>query len=88
MALVPVFVTICDAAGTCVHCVQVTLTLMGDSANIPWRLLDISFQVEDHETGSESPSQLSCTLEAPLRQGATKIIQCLSQSHVLIEVKI
>ncbi|KAK7108033.1 mediator of RNA polymerase II transcription subunit 14-like isoform X2 [Littorina saxatilis] len=31
---------------------EVTLTLMGDSPNIPWRLLDITFQVEDHETGN------------------------------------
>ncbi|XP_076466284.1 mediator of RNA polymerase II transcription subunit 14-like isoform X3 [Babylonia areolata] len=31
---------------------EVTLTLMGDSPSIPWRLLDITFQVEDHETGN------------------------------------
>ncbi|KAK0042754.1 mediator of RNA polymerase II transcription subunit 14 [Biomphalaria pfeifferi] len=30
---------------------EVTLTLMGDSPTIPWRLLDVSFLVEDHETG-------------------------------------
>ncbi|XP_025098562.1 mediator of RNA polymerase II transcription subunit 14-like isoform X2 [Pomacea canaliculata] len=33
------------------HEFEVTLTLMGDSPTIPWRLLDITFQVEDHETG-------------------------------------
>lgn len=32
---------------------QVTLTLMGDSTTIPWRLLDIDILVEDHETGSK-----------------------------------
>ncbi|XP_064603828.1 mediator of RNA polymerase II transcription subunit 14-like [Liolophura sinensis] len=31
---------------------EVTLTLMGDSTTIPWRLLDIDILVEDHETGS------------------------------------
>ncbi|GFO03550.1 mediator of RNA polymerase ii transcription subunit 14 [Plakobranchus ocellatus] len=30
---------------------RVTLTLMGDSPTIPWRLLDVSFLVEDNETG-------------------------------------
>ncbi|CAL1548016.1 unnamed protein product [Lymnaea stagnalis] len=30
---------------------EVTLTLMGDSPTIPWRLLDVNFLVEDHETG-------------------------------------
>lgn len=30
---------------------QVTLTLMGDDPNIPWRLLDIEILVEDPETG-------------------------------------
>ncbi|GAB1598926.1 mediator of RNA polymerase II transcription subunit 14-like [Argonauta hians] len=30
---------------------EVTLTLMGDSHNIPWRLLDIDILVEDHQTG-------------------------------------
>lgn len=34
------------------HEFEVTLTLMGDSPSIPWRLLDITFQVEDHETGN------------------------------------
>ena len=87
MALAPVFITICDAAGTCIHCVQVTLTLMGDSASIPWRLLDISFQVEDHETGSESPSQMSCMLETPLIQGATQITQCLSCTATFWKIK-
>ncbi|KAL3884058.1 hypothetical protein ACJMK2_030281 [Sinanodonta woodiana] len=33
------------------HEFQVTLTLMGDSPTIPWRLLDIEILVEDHETG-------------------------------------
>lgn len=31
--------------------IQVTLTLMGDSPTIPWRLLDIAILVEDHQTG-------------------------------------
>lgn len=30
---------------------QATLTLMGDSPKIPWRLLDITLLVEDPETG-------------------------------------
>jgi mediator of RNA polymerase II transcription subunit 14 len=30
---------------------KVTLTLMGDGLNIPWRLLDIDILVEDPETG-------------------------------------
>ncbi|GAB6020174.1 Mediator of RNA polymerase II transcription subunit 14 [Chamberlinius hualienensis] len=30
---------------------EVSLTLMGDALNIPWRLLDIVFLVEDKETG-------------------------------------
>ncbi|BFZ09810.1 hypothetical protein BsWGS_12849 [Bradybaena similaris] len=34
------------------HEFEVTLTLMGDSPTIPWRLLDVSFLVEDHETGN------------------------------------
>ncbi|GFR84683.1 mediator of RNA polymerase II transcription subunit 14 [Elysia marginata] len=33
------------------HEFEVTLTLMGDSPTIPWRLLDVSFLVEDNETG-------------------------------------
>ncbi|XP_041355183.1 mediator of RNA polymerase II transcription subunit 14-like isoform X2 [Gigantopelta aegis] len=33
------------------HEFEVTLTLMGDSPSIPWRLLDIDILVEDHETG-------------------------------------
>ncbi|ESO84116.1 hypothetical protein LOTGIDRAFT_211073 [Lottia gigantea] len=33
------------------HEFEVTLTLMGDSPTIPWRLLDIDILVEDHETG-------------------------------------
>lgn len=32
---------------------QVTLTLMGDSPTIPWRLLDIDVLVEDHQTGGK-----------------------------------
>ena len=34
------------------HEFQVTLTLMGDGADIPWRLLDIEILVEDPETGA------------------------------------
>lgn len=33
------------------HEFEVTLTLMGDSPTIPWRLLDIDVLVEDHQTG-------------------------------------
>ena len=33
------------------HEFEVTLTLMGDGANVPWRLLDIEILVEDPETG-------------------------------------
>ena len=38
------------------HEFEVTLTLMGDGPNIPWRLLDIDILVEDHETGGRSKS--------------------------------
>lgn len=31
-----------------------SLTVMGDGPNIPWRLLDIDILVEDKETGGES----------------------------------
>ena len=34
---------------------KVTLTLMGDGPNIPWRLLDIEILVEDSETGGRIP---------------------------------
>lgn len=37
---------------------QATLTLMGDSPKIPWRLLDITLLVEDPETGGVYPSLL------------------------------
>lgn len=32
---------------------EVGLTLMGDAADIPWRMLEIEILVEDNETGSE-----------------------------------
>jgi mediator of RNA polymerase II transcription subunit 14 len=33
------------------HEFEVSLTVMGDGPNIPWRLLDIDILVEDKETG-------------------------------------
>lgn len=33
------------------HEFEVSLTVMGDGQNIPWRLLDIDILVEDKETG-------------------------------------
>ena len=33
------------------HEFNVSLTVMGDSPNVPWRLLDIDVLVEDKETG-------------------------------------
>lgn len=36
---------------TSLYIFQATLTLMGDSPKIPWRLLDITLLVEDPETG-------------------------------------
>lgn len=32
---------------------EVGLTLMGDAADVPWRMLEIEILVEDTETGSE-----------------------------------
>lgn len=32
---------------------DVSLTLMGDGPNVPWRLLDIEILVEDRDTGCE-----------------------------------
>lgn len=33
------------------HEFEVSLTLMGDGPNVPWRLLDIEILVEDKDTG-------------------------------------
>lgn len=33
------------------HEFEVSLTLMGDGPNVPWRLLDIQILVEDRDTG-------------------------------------
>lgn len=33
------------------HEFNVSLTVMGDGNNVPWRLLDIDILVEDKETG-------------------------------------
>ena len=67
---------------------------MGDSANIPWRLLDISFQVEDHETGSESSLRMSFVhcpvlncVEDPLRHSSADRPVCFLQSNVLDDLK-
>lgn len=35
------------------HEFELTLTLMGDSPNIPWRVLSIDILVEDKETGGK-----------------------------------
>lgn len=37
------------------HEFEVSLTVMGDSPTLPWRLLDISILVEDKETGDGKP---------------------------------
>lgn len=37
------------------HEFEASLTLMGDTPNIPWRLLDINILVEDKETGDGKP---------------------------------
>lgn len=34
------------------HEFEVSLTVMGDGNNVPWRLLEIEFLVEDKETGN------------------------------------
>lgn len=34
------------------HEFEVSLTLMGDAQNVPWRLLEIEILVEDKETGN------------------------------------
>lgn len=38
------------------HEFEVSLTLMGEGPNIPWRLLDIDILVEDKETGGKLSS--------------------------------
>ena len=38
---------------------QVTLTLMGEGAGVPWRLLDIEILVKDHETGGKAEFRTS-----------------------------
>lgn len=35
------------------HEFEVSLTVMGDAPNVPWRLLEIDILVEDKETGGE-----------------------------------
>ena len=40
------------------HEFEVSLTVMGDGPNIPWRLLEIDVLVEDKETGGKSVSSL------------------------------
>lgn len=32
---------------------SVSLTVMGDAPNLPWRLLDIAILVQDNETGGK-----------------------------------
>ena len=36
------------------HEFEMTLTLMGDSPNIPWRVLSLDILVEDKETGGNN----------------------------------
>lgn len=36
------------------HEFKVSLTVMGDSPTVPWRLLDIDVLVEDKETGGNN----------------------------------
>lgn len=46
------------------HEFEVGLTLMGDAANIPWRMLEIEILVEDNETGSEYALQIMFIMSA------------------------
>lgn len=57
---------------------QVSLTLMGDNPNIPWRLLDIEILVEDKETGEGKPLVHSRQVQYIHQVVQARLLECCS----------
>ncbi|XP_050538100.1 mediator of RNA polymerase II transcription subunit 14 [Daktulosphaira vitifoliae] len=57
---------------------QVSLTLMGDNPNIPWRLLDIEILVEDKETGEGKPLVHPLQIQYIHQVVQARLLECCS----------
>ncbi|XP_050393117.1 mediator of RNA polymerase II transcription subunit 14 [Patella vulgata] len=68
------------------HEFEVTLTLMGDSSTIPWRLLDIDILVEDHETGDGKSLVHSLQVNYIHRLAQTRLLDNDKPLHDLYRV--